>query len=287
MPHISNENCETEFYCKDSRRKLRVVPQRLIEMLLTCTDTSMSTIIYESVMINYTFDLKIKEELALTLINSIENAELPYDKIKKLTTILNGNQELAELIEHLETMNISHLTSWAQAKSDDMKYFVVDFCFDKYCTKIYEGKIFSIDQVNLLPPLYQNSCACIPMYYHNFEEAQSYVKEISINNKIEQDKYKEPNAVGYIAFNFAEDKFKKYKKEDAANKQFLDMLPLLNRCFEDNISDLTKSKVYRMIGEIYLRNDNNQKAITNFENALKYNPKIGVQRLLNKLKKEN
>jgi tetratricopeptide (TPR) repeat protein len=47
----------------------------------------------------------------------------------------------------------------------------------------------------------------------------------------------------------------------------------------------TKSKIHRALGEIFHLQGNNAEAVKHFETALKLNPKIGVKRTLEKLKK--
>lgn len=49
----------------------------------------------------------------------------------------------------------------------------------------------------------------------------------------------------------------------------------------------TKSKIHRVLGEIFHLQGNNAEAIKHFETALKLNPRVGVKRTLEKLKKIN
>lgn len=48
----------------------------------------------------------------------------------------------------------------------------------------------------------------------------------------------------------------------------------------------TESKIHRFLGEILLLQGNNSEAIEHFEIALELNPKVGVKKLLEKLKKD-
>ena len=41
-----------------------------------------------------------------------------------------------------------------------------------------------------------------------------------------------------------------------------------------------------MMGDVYFKNGDNDLAVTNYEKALSYNPKVGIKRLYDKLKKE-
>jgi tetratricopeptide (TPR) repeat protein len=47
----------------------------------------------------------------------------------------------------------------------------------------------------------------------------------------------------------------------------------------------TKSKIHRILGEIFHLQGNDPEAIKHFETALKLNPRVGVKRTLEKLKK--
>jgi hypothetical protein len=49
----------------------------------------------------------------------------------------------------------------------------------------------------------------------------------------------------------------------------------------------TKSKIHRLLGEIFLLQKNDFEAIKHFESALKLNPRVGVKRTLEKLRKIN
>lgn len=129
-----------------------------------------------------------------------------------------------------------------------------------------------------------SDCGCVSLFFYDKKEAQSFAKEISQKNAEERKKYEEPYAIGYIAFNLAEDKIKNFNKSKMDSKEYLEIIPLLNRALNENISINTKVKVYRMIGVIYYKNGEIDLVVSNFEKALSYNPQVGVKRLYDKLK---
>lgn len=65
-------------------------------------------------------------------------------------------------------------------------------------------------------------------------------------------------------------------------------LELLNKALtdKDTQNSLGKDSIYRMLGEYYASNSNTKNAIENWEKAIQINPKIGVKRKLDKLKRE-
>lgn len=89
----------------------------------------------------------------------------------------------------------------------------------------------------------------------------------------------------YDLYNYVSEEFKKLNKEKDM-EGLNELLPLLNKCLEYNLSDNTYARVYRMLGEINLLNDNTGDALKYFEQALILNPKVGVKRKYLKLKKE-
>jgi hypothetical protein len=200
---------------------------------------------------------------------------MPNERVKILSKRINGNTELAEKIEHDEIMKASSLSSWAQDKVRGSTYFIVDFCYNKKCIDAFEDKIFNIDDVDNIPPIYSD-CGCVPMFFTNEKEAQTFASDISQKNLKERKKYEEPYATGYIAFNLAEDKIKNYDKNKTENKVYLNIIPLLNRALTGNISVNTKANVYSMMGDVYYKNDENNLAVINYEKALLYNPKVVV-----------
>ena len=62
------------------------------------------------------------------------------------------------------------------------------------------------------------------------------------------------------------------------------IVPLQKRLKKFSDKD-TRSKIHRLLGEIYQLQGNNIEAIKHFETALKLNPRVGVKRTLEKLKK--
>lgn len=94
-------------------------------------------------------------------------------------------------------------------------------------------------------------------------------------------------AEGYELYDIAMEKIELLDSKKASNKAYKRLLPLLKRAVKEDVSDNTKARLYRKIGEIHYKNDDTENALLNFELALNYYPKVGVKRLYDKLKKEN
>jgi len=284
----------------------------------------MATILTTNIMENYNFDDKAEFAKEMNEIMEHNRKAPQTEKIMpdatviRLSKYLNGNIELTETIERTETMRASNLGSWTQAKNEGAKYFVVDNRAEacNYCMKIVRDKcgVFDIDDTAYLPPFHPN-CACVPHYFSDEELAQESADEIESDNlkrrrdlldkgytlpddgsgplapgvtlesykdskrryyaykTVEQQNEIDYNATGYEAFFYAQKNLN------------LNVIPLLERAIEDNISVKTKAKSHRMMGEIYYKNGDNELAVEHFEKALSYNPKVGVKRLYDKLKK--
>lgn len=77
---------------------------------------------------------------------------------------------------------------------------------------------------------------------------------------------------------------KQIEQKETSLSDYEEVLSLLKKASHKNISDHTKARIHRLMGEIYYNHDNTDGAIQNFEKALSYDPKIGVKRLYDKLK---
>ena len=103
--------------------------------------------------------------------------------------------------------------------------------------------------------------------------------------KLEKDK--EKNGNGYELFEIAKKKINKLDEGEIPENVFSSIENLLTRAIQNNISDYTKASAYRNLGELYYKISNNQKALEFFEKAISYNPKIGINRLIASLKKDD
>jgi hypothetical protein len=148
----------------------------------------MKIIIEESIMLNYDLDDEVKKGLADDLNrmmehNStapIEDRYMPPDIAQELSKRLDGNLKLAEIIEYTETMRASNLASWSQNLVEESTHFIVDYSYDACdkCIDEYEGKVFTIDQTDKLPPIHYH-CDCVPSFFASEEDAQVFADEIS------------------------------------------------------------------------------------------------------------
>lgn len=94
-------------------------------------------------------------------------------------------------------------------------------------------------------------------------------------------------ATGYELLTITKEKYVDLQNQNATSEKYLEIIPLFQKVVKSNISDYTKAQAYRMMGEVYLNNKDKNAAIQSFENALTYNPNVGIKRLYEKLKKEN
>lgn len=93
---------------------------------------------------------------------------------------------------------------------------------------------------------------------------------------------REKNATGYLALSIAEEKL---KTRDSSNlDDYKDIFALVEKAKIGGISAHTEAKIKRTLGEICLMCGDNNKAIILFEEALALNEKVGVKKLLAKLK---
>ncbi|WP_413826188.1 hypothetical protein [Methanobrevibacter sp. UBA337] len=86
-------------------------------------------------------------------------------------------------------------------------------------------------------------------------------------------------------FNYTSKRFKIYYKNKDL-KGLKTLIPFLDKCLENKLSNENISKVYKMYGEKCLLEKNKRDALNYFESALKLNPNAKVKRNYLKLKKE-
>lgn len=93
---------------------------------------------------------------------------------------------------------------------------------------------------------------------------------------------REEDAKGYLAFDLAKEKIKNISTTRIDD--YRDVLILLSRSFDEPISEYVQARVNRLLGEIYLNCNDKDSAINYFEKAIILDEKVGVKKLLSKLK---
>jgi ribosomal protein L40E/tetratricopeptide (TPR) repeat protein len=109
----------------------------------------------------------------------------------------------------------------------------------------------------------------------------SFKGEFLDQNKLE--KYSITYGNGYELFDIARKKMEKLDYKDSNLSDYAEILSILKKSSNKDISAYTKARVYRSIGEIYYNFDKTDEALKNFGKALKYDPKVGIKRLYDKL----
>lgn len=240
--------------------------------------------------IEYCIDLKPADRIKAgnIIAEGIRNQEMHNETINRLEKELNISRDMAESIEQTEKMRSAHTSSYRQALNDEKLFYIIDNKFDscETCRKIAEGKIYSINNKKNIPPLH-NKCSCIPVYFFEREDAEEWVESLknehmdARENLTNMDSQKN----GYDFISRAEYKINNIDSSNCDITDYEEVLNLFNKSLNMNISELTKAKIYRSIGEIYYNLGDYKEALNNFEKALELNPKIGVKRLYEKLKK--
>jgi len=105
-------------------------------------------------------------------------------------------------------------------------------------------------------------------------------EETSDINK--ENNQEQPLLNGVDLFNYLKEKLK-----DISNiGDLIKLMSEIKRLENEEITKDSKALLYRKIGEEFLQHDCRREALNNFKRALDNNPKVGVKRLYNKLKKE-
>lgn len=113
----------------------------------------------------------------------------PNEISARLQRELEITRARANTIARTETMRAAHTGSLGQARRDGKQYYIIDSRAEacKRCIKTYKGRVFSIDDLAVFPPLHPN-CACIPVYFNTMEEANRWAERVSndIDKQIRQ-----------------------------------------------------------------------------------------------------
>ena len=101
------------------------------------------------------------------------------DIVANLEKELKISRARANSIARTETMRAAHAGSYAQAIREGKSYFIVDSRAEAciLCKREYMGQIFDMKESRKMPPLHPN-CACIPIYFNDFDEAARWATKI-------------------------------------------------------------------------------------------------------------
>jgi len=145
------------------------------------------TTMIDSVM-NYVtrMDTSLKQELGQILAEGYIQKRMPVETVRLMTEKVGISKARAGMIARTETMRSSNIANWAQAKTN-AQYFIVDHraAACKHCIKLFSNNIFRIDETRYIPPIHPN-CACVPIFFHEKEDAVEYVGRVHERNNIER-----------------------------------------------------------------------------------------------------
>ena len=101
------------------------------------------------------------------------------DIVANLEKELKISRARANSIARTETMRAAHAGSYAQALREGKGFFIVDSRAEAciLCKREYMGQIFDMKESRKMPPLHPN-CACIPLYFNDFDEAARWATKI-------------------------------------------------------------------------------------------------------------
>lgn len=104
------------------------------------------------------------------------------DIVAKLEQELKIDRPRANSIARTETMRAAHAGSYAQAIRDGKNYYIVDSRAEacKFCKKQYRDQVYDITDPGPMPPFHPN-CACIPIYFDDFDEAVRWATKIGVD----------------------------------------------------------------------------------------------------------
>lgn len=212
-PYCESENPEEAIFCQEcgeviiniirSHEKLELIEKILTAKLEDDEDFNkiMYMILTYNIVENYNFD--VKEDFAKEMIrimnhngkSPIHERIMPDATVERLSKYLKGNIELTETIYNTELMRASSLAEWCQNKRESSTFYIVDNKPDgcKECIRKYEGNVFNINQIDMLPPTH-SKCTCVASFFFSEERARESAIEIKTGN---ESRRKELESAGY------------------------------------------------------------------------------------------
>jgi len=124
----------------------------------------------------------VKDKATSIIQEGSSNGQSIADISQTLQDQLEIDRTRANAIARTEVMRSNNAGSYLQAKQEDYQFFVIDMRDEvcDFCADEYEGKVFTMDETEMLPPLHPN-CACIPEFFMTEAEANGWAEEISSN----------------------------------------------------------------------------------------------------------
>ena len=111
------------------------------------------------------------------------------DVVANLEKELRITRARANSIARTETMRAAHAGSYGQAIRDGKQFYIIDSRAEacKICKKKFTDEVFNIEDPGPMPPAHPN-CACIPLYFDDYNEAVRWATKISndINKQVKQ-----------------------------------------------------------------------------------------------------
>lgn len=128
----------------------------------------------------------------------------------------------------------------------------------------------------------------IKLYYKNDESSYRYKIDGTFldSDKLEQLQLNKAldNDYGYDLKNIAFNKITLLQgKKNLTLDDYSDVIELIIKALDKNMSDYNKAVCYRKLGEIYEEFNHPKEALANFNSAISYYPKIGVKRKITSL----
>ena len=209
---------------------------------------------------------------------SVENKafheQMTYLKDEILPTLQEGESGILGVESPLD--NNAHDESLEKDSNEVMSIDTVEHNeYDKYSG----SKLLKHSKQNIEEELKENND--IKKLPEKIEEIE-HIHDQKDKDSIEKDKEEQSLRYKEELFIYLKEKLEVISTVEELN----DLMPEVKRIKNEEIHQNSKALLHRKIGELYIKYNCKKEALNFFHKALEYNPKVGVKRLYNKLKKE-